>query len=32
MRANRIKNDGTAEEHEKIAEYIRCSLVENRKG
>lgn len=23
MRANRIKNDGTAEEHEKIAQFIR---------
>lgn len=23
MRANRIKNDGTAEEHEKIAKYMR---------
>ena len=26
-RANRIKNDGTAEEHEKIAEYIRNTMV-----
>jgi len=25
-RANRIKNDGTAEEHEKIAEFMRKSL------
>jgi len=23
MRANRIKNNGTAEEHEKIAQFMR---------
>jgi hypothetical protein len=25
-RANRIKNDGTAEEHQKIADFIKAAL------
>ena len=32
MRANRIKNDGTAEEHQKIADFMRSALLPQPEG
>ncbi len=32
MRANRIKNNGTAEEHQKIADFMRSALLPQPEG